>query len=347
MEPVIRNSGRRQILAGSAASLIAAPAIIRSARAQSPVTWKVQSHYTRATGSFDASVGTLGKLLSEQTGGKFRLEPLGAGELAKGSEIFNIVRRGVVPMGTLAPDYNVGESELLGFYAGIPGAARNTWELMHLTKNLGLEKELNKQLLPKGVFMMGINAYPTELVLKKKLEHGANLSSIKIRSSGNLLEFLGKVGFAPQLIDGSEIYQALATGVVDGAHWGGTFTTLTSKLWEVAPVHMKPAISIANTAFIVNQNAYEKLPQNFQMILTSLLEERYFQRSIEYLHMEEISLRTGIEKLGVTVDTFPDEILEKFSGATHELLKKEMEKGPKAREYGEKLTSLMKDLGYT
>ena len=86
---------RRNILKGTLA-VAAAPAIITSARAQAKVTWKVQSHWPKASGSFDDSLGVLAKELEERTDGRFKLETLGAGEIAKGGEIYNIVRRGVV-----------------------------------------------------------------------------------------------------------------------------------------------------------------------------------------------------------------------------------------------------------
>ena len=90
----------------------------------------------------------------------------------------------------------------------------------------------------------------------------------------------------------------------------------------------------------------ERYPDDLRLIFTSLVENRYFQRSVEYQHQEAIALNTGVTKMNVQVETYPDDVLERFAEASKVILNKEMEKGPKAREMGEKLTSLMKDLGY-
>src|SRR5690606_3279722 len=126
----------------------------------------------------------------------------------------------------------------------------------HMTKNLGLEDALTEQVKSKGVFYKADKAYPTELVLKNKIEAGQDLSGIKVRSAGSLLEFLHAAGFAPQQVAGPEIYQAIATGVVDGAHWGAAMCALSMKFLEGAKVHMKPSILIAQYVYNMNLDAY-------------------------------------------------------------------------------------------
>ena len=336
---------RRNVLKGTLA-VAAAPAIITSAQAQAKVHWKVQSHWPNASVSFKDSLGVLATELKERSDGRFELELLGAGEIAKGGEIYNVVRRGVVPMGTTSPAYNLAESELLGLYMGVPGTLREPWEMMHLVKNLGLEAAVNEQMRPKGVFYMADKAYPTEIVLKKKVEAGANLAGIKVRSAGDMLEYLQAAGFAPQQIAGPEIYQAISTGVVDGAHWGAAQGAMSMKFWEVAPVHMKPSLLIANDTYIMNVAAYDKLPADLKLIFTSLVEERYFRRSVQYQHQEAVALSNGVAKMGVTVERFPDDVLAKLAESSKTILAKQLARGPKAKEYGEKLTALMKDLGY-
>jgi len=345
----VRKSGsklhRRGILAGSVA-VVATPAIIGSALAQEKVTWKVQSHWPKASGSFNDSLGVLAKLLEERTGGRFKLELFGAGEIAKDREIYNVVRRGVVPMGTISPGYILGEAQAMGLFYGVPGTLRETWEMLQLTKNLGIEKMVNDELRPKGVIIKGEKAYPTEVVLRKKIETSADLGSLKIRSAGTMLEYLAAAGASPQQVAGPEIYQALATGVVDGAHWGAAIGALSMKFWEVARYHMKPALGITNDAWLVNAAALDKLPPDLKLQFMSLLEERYFLRSVEYLQQEAIALNTGKAKMNVEVVRFPDDVLKKFAEASEKILKKEEAKGEIAAKGAQALIKLMKDLGY-
>jgi TRAP-type mannitol/chloroaromatic compound transport system substrate-binding protein len=336
---------RRNLLKASLATA-AMPAVITSARAQEKITWKVQSHWPKASGSFNDSLGALAKELDKRTGGRFKLEMLGAGEIAKDREIYNVVRRGVVPMGTISPGYILGEAQAMGLYFGIPGTLRESWQMMHLTKNLGVEDLVNEELRPKGVLILADKAYPTEVVLRKKVTSLADFSSLKIRSAGTMLEYLAAAGSSPQQVAGPEIYQAISTGVVDGAHWGAAIGALSMKFWEVAKYHMKPALGFTTDAYIINTAALDKLPTDLRLQFLSLVEERYFRRSVEYLHQEAVALTTGTTTMGVEVVNFPPDVLKKFAEASTGILNKEAAKGERAGKARASLDKLMKDLGY-
>src|SRR5690606_13093007 len=73
---------RRTALKGIS-GLAVAPALIGSARAQGRVRWKLQSHLPKSSVSFQGSLGVLADELEKRTDGRFTLELLGAGELAK------------------------------------------------------------------------------------------------------------------------------------------------------------------------------------------------------------------------------------------------------------------------
>ncbi len=339
------SKNRRSILKGALVAA-AAPALIGPALAQQKVSWKVQAHWPKASGSFNDSLGALAKELAARTDGRFTLETFGAGEIAKDREIYNVVRRGVVQMGTISPAYILGEAQAMGLLYGVPGTLREPWEMMHFTKNLGVEKLVNEELKPKGVLIFAEKAYPTEVVLKRKISSAAELASLKIRSAGSMLEYFAAAGASPQQVAGPEIYQAISTGVVDGAHWGAAVGALSMKFWEVAPFHMKPALGITNDAWIINVAALDKLPPDLKLQLLSLIEERYFLRSVEYQHQEAMALATGRAKMNVEVVRFPDEVLAKFAEASKTILQKETAKGEIAAKGGTALSKLMSDLGY-
>jgi len=340
-----RKLDRRTILKSSVV-LASAPAIIGTASAQSKVTWKVQAHWPKASASFKDSLEWLAKELDKRSDGRFKMQLFGAGELAKGPEIFNIVKRGVVEMGTLSAAYILGEAQAMGLGYGIPGSLREPWEMSHYLKNLGGEDLINEELIPKGVIYKTEKAYTTELVVRKKIETMDDFRSLKLRSAGTLLDYLAAAGASPTHIAGPELYQSLSTGVVDGAHWGAAQGALTMKLWEVARFHMKPPLGITTDAYVFNKAAVDKLPADLRIILMSLIEERFFSRTAEYQHKEAIALTKGRTSMKVEVVEFPKPVQEKFADASKAILAKEVAKGERAAKGGAALTALMKDLGY-
>ena len=210
---------RRGALAGGAAVALAAPALIGQAKAAESVIWKVQSHWPKASASYGDSLAVIAKELEEITGGRFKLQLFGAGEFAKGGEIFNIVRRGVVEMGTISPGYIQGEASTAGLALGVPGTFREAWEFSYFLKNMGFEAMFNEDLAKHGVVSRAEKVYPTELVVSKPIETLADFSKLKLRSSGSYQKFLEAAGASTQYIAGPELYSSLASGVVDGAHW--------------------------------------------------------------------------------------------------------------------------------
>lgn len=332
-------------LAAAPAAIAIAPAIIGSAKAQTKVTWKVQSHWPKASASFKDSLEWLNTELGKRTDGRFKLQMFGAGELAKGGEIYNIVRKGVVEMGTLSAAYILGEAQAMGLAYGVPGALIEPWESTHFLKNLGVEKLVNEELEPKGVIYRTEKSYTTELVLNKKIATMDDFQTVKLRSAGTMMDYLSMAGASPTHVAGPELYQSLSTGVVDGAHWGAAQGALTMKLWEVARFHMKPGLGITTDAYVLNKESVEKLPADLRLILMSLLEERFFSRTAEYQHKEAIALTRGKKESNVEVVQFPQAVQEKFAAASREILAKEAAKGERAAKGAEILTSFLKDLG--
>ncbi|MEZ5739415.1 MAG: TRAP transporter substrate-binding protein DctP [Burkholderiaceae bacterium] len=340
-----KTMNRRQAIIGGAA-LAASPAIIGNARAAETVTWKVQSHWPKASASFGDSLTLIANELEAATKGRFKLQLFGAGEFAKGAEIFNIVRRGVVEMGTISPGYILGEAPTAGLALGVPGTLREPWEFMHFLKNMGFEEMFNADLAKHGVVTRAEKVYPTELVVTKEVKSIEDFGKLKLRSSGSYLKFLAAAGAAPQNVAGPELYQSLASGIVDGAHWGAAQGALSMSLWEVAKFHMKPTMGLAVDTLIMNQAALDKLPPDLRHEFLYLLDMRFWKRSTEYQYKEKLALAEGIAKQNVKVAQFPDDVLKKFGEASNQLLKEERAKGGNAEKATDMLVDFMGKLGY-
>ena len=338
-------SRRQAIVTGAAVA--AAPAIISTARAQGKsVTWKVQSHWPKASASYGDSLAVIAKELEENTKGRFKLELHGAGEFAKGGEIFNIVRRGVVQMGTISPGYILGEASTAGLALGVPGTLREPWEFAHFLKNMGFEAMFNEDLAKHGVVSRAEKIYPTELVVTKEITSEADFAKLKLRSSGSYLKFLEGAGASPQYVAGPELYQSLASGIVDGAHWGAAQGAKSMSLWEVAKFHMKPTMGLAMDTLIMNQKALDGLPDDLRDEFMNLLDMRFWKRTTEYQYKEKLALSAGIAEQSVKVAQFPEGVLKKFGEASAEILKSERAKGGNAEKATDMLQDFMKNLGY-
>ena len=115
------------------------------------------------------------------------------------------------------------------------------------------------------------------------------------------------------IIPGSELYQSLSSGVVDGAHWGAAVGAQSMSLWEVCKYHYKPAMAQTTDAIILNTDALEDLDDDVRTTLTDIIESRFFQRSTEYQYAEAVALNEGVANEGIEVVDFPEDVLELLS----------------------------------
>ena len=337
---------RRALLRGAALSTLAAPALVGKGLAQGAVTWRVQSHWPKASSSFDDSLGVLANEITEKTDGAFKFELFGDGEFAKGSEIYNLVRKGVVPMGTASASYFQDKAQAASFIYGIPGTMRESWEIQYMAKKGGLEDMVNEELNPDGVMLKSDKVLPTEMVLSRKIEKADDFRGLKIRSSGTMLDYLQAAGAAPQYIPGSELYQALSSGVVDGAHWGAAIGAKSMSLWEVCKYHYKPTLAFTTDSYIYNIDQYEALDDDMRDVFDTVIETRFYERSSEYQLGEAQALTAGIENEGIEVVQLPDDVLEILANASTQILEQEAQKGPIAQKAADLYMQMMTDLGY-
>ena len=311
------------------------------------IKWKVQSHWPASSSSYKASLQVLADTIKERTNGRLILEPFAAGSLVPALEIFNAVKRGMIQMGTISPAYVRDQIEVAGIAAGLPYAFKNVWECAYYHKWLGFEKMIQEEAAKHGVFYSTDKVYPTELVLKKPVKSLADFKGIKIRSSGVLQIFLTNIGAAASYLPGGEVYPSLASGVIDGAHWGAAQGAYSMKLYDVCKYHLLPGLNIAGTdAWVVNQKAIDKLPEDIQAIFYDALKEQFWKRTNQYIYLEAITLAKAVQEKNVEVIYLPPEEQKKITEIAIQMWEEEAAKGPEAAKALQILKDFLKSLGH-
>lgn len=327
---------------GLTAALVSAPVA-----AQDTTTWKVQSHWPGASSSYEDSLVRLKNVIEERTDGRLKLQLFEAGSLFKSTEIFNAVSRGILEMGTISPAYAQDKISLASIASGLPFAFRNVWEAAYFHQGLGFEEMLREEAAEHNVYWATDKVYPTEMVIKQPINSWEDFTKLKIRSSGTLQSFLTEAGAAASYIPGSELYSALDSGIVDGAHWGAAQGAFSMGLYEVAKYHVQPALNIAGTdVIIVSMKALEKLPEDMQKIVKQALDEQFWVRTNEYLYKERITLAKAMAEHGVEINTLPDDVQERLTKAAQSMWDKEGERSENTEKAMGILKDYLKELGY-
>ncbi|MBO9470397.1 TRAP transporter substrate-binding protein DctP [Endozoicomonas sp. G2_2] len=337
----------RGLLAGATALALTVFLAPGTALAQKSTTWRVQSHWPSSSSSYEDSLVRIKNVIEERTDGRVKLKLYPAGALFKAQQTFDAVKRGTIQMGTIAPAYAQNQMSLAGIASGLPFAFRNVWEVAYFHKGLGFEDMLREEAAEEGVYWSTDKVYPTEMVVDRPIESMEDFEGLKIRSSGALQTFLTEAGASASYIPGGELYTALSSGVVDGAHWGAAQGAASMSLYEVAEYHVKPALNIAGTdVFIINQKALDKLSPEDAKTVKDALNEQFWVRTNEYLYKEQLALANAMAEQDVKITTLPEDVQNQLTEVAQKSWAEQGERSDKAAEALDKLKSMLTRLGY-
>ncbi|MFV8836636.1 TRAP transporter substrate-binding protein DctP [Aquisalimonas sp.] len=310
------------------------------------ITWRVQSHWPSASTSYEASLEKLRDQLYERTDGRLELELYEAGQLFGTDEIWAAVERGIVEMGTTSPFFLQDRLSLASVAAGLPFSFQEVWEAVYFYRHLGFEEMIREEASEYGVFYHPDKMLTQEIVLSEPIESMEDFEGARIATSGLSETVLSEAGAAAQYVPGEELYQALSTGVVDGGHWGAYQGADSMSLYEVAPYHVEPPLSISDDTFIFNEEAVEALPEDIHAILMDTLEEHYWERTNEYIYHEEMTKQRVLAEDGVELNPLPDDVHERLVETSEAHWDNVAAESDEAAEAVAMLREFLQDLGH-
>jgi C4-dicarboxylate-binding protein DctP len=205
------------------------------------------------------------ELTEKYTGGKVKVEVFANSTLYKDKEELEALQLGAVQM--LAPSLakfgplGVKEFEVFDLPYIIPDKAA----LARVTKGK-VAKELFAKLAPKGIEGLAYwdNGFKI-MTGNKPMHHVADFHGMKMRiQSSKVLESeMRALGAIPQAMAFSEVYQAMSTGVVDGAE-NPPSNVYTQKMHEVQKHATMSNHGYVGYAVIVNKKFWDGLPNDIR-----------------------------------------------------------------------------------
>jgi len=261
---------RARIIAAAAAFALVA---VGPASAQQPIIIKF-SHVVASDTPKGKGADKFKELAEKYTDGKVKVEVYTNSTLYKDKEELEALQLGAVQM--LAPSLAkfgpIGIKEFEVF--DLPFILPNKEALRRVTDG-PLGKRLLTLLEPKG--MIGLAYWDNgfkDMSANKPLHMPADFKGLKIRiQSSKVLEAeIRALGAIPQVMAFSEVYQALQTGVVDGAE-NPPSNIYTQKMHEVQKYIMLSEHGYVGYAVIVNKKFWEGLPADIRSQLEKAMTE--------------------------------------------------------------------------
>jgi TRAP-type mannitol/chloroaromatic compound transport system substrate-binding protein len=273
-----------------------------SMAADQVIKWRLQANTTPGSVHFIHSVEYVCNEIKRATNGRLEIQAFGASALVPSSEIFNAVKRGVVEMGMSNPAYYAADVPLSSVAHGIPFNVGDVWEWGYILEHMGLEKMLQAEYAKHGIYYRTDMVSRSMPVLKKPVRRLDDFKGLKIRSYGVLQNLLNNLGATASSLPGEEIYTALASGVIEGAHWGAVQGATDMGLFEVCKYFLNVSLSTGSgDVWFINMKALNKLPPDIQDVVYKLVNDQLWKRTASYLYQEHSTLANNIQKYGTIV----------------------------------------------
>jgi TRAP-type C4-dicarboxylate transport system substrate-binding protein len=281
------------------------------------------------------------------SGGQIKIKLFGGSSILPMKEVLSGVGNGVIDMAMIAEGYwhkLIPVSEV----AGMPFSFKNISEAKDFMFKRGFGDLLKAGYAKHNVYHMAYETYPVGLMTNKPINSVADFKGMKLRAYGVMAEWLTQMGASTTYIPGGELYTALATGVVDGCHWGDAGPMYIMKFHEVLKNYMIPEpIMGAWNNLIVNMDLWKKLTPVQQHILEVSAMAMGSSLSTDSTRiLAETSLSKMASDWKVKVNNVSDVEIEKMKAAAKVVWDKTAAKDPVNAKAIGMMKDYLKELGH-
>ncbi len=303
----------------AATSTVAVPALSQTAGEN--IRWRMATSWPQSLDALFGGAQTVCDRVAAMTNGKFTITPYVAGEIVGGLEVLDAVQQGTVQCGHTASYYYKGKNPALVFGTSMPfgftAQQQNAW-LYHGGGLEAIQKiytDFNVINFPAGNTGGQMGGW-----FRREINSLADLNGLKMRIPGLGGDVMNKLGVNVQILPGGEVYLALERGAIDAAEWVGPYDDEKLGLYKAAKYYYYPGWwePGATIEVLVNLNAWQKLPKEYQEIFQTAAYEANMNMLAQYEALNREALARLIEK-GTQLRAFNPEIMQAAQKVTFEI----------------------------
>lgn len=275
--------------------------------------WKMYTTWPKNFPGLGTGANFLAEQITKMSNGRLTVTVYGAGERVPALETFDAVSRGSAEMGHCAAYYWKGKSPATPFFTAVPfgltAQEMNGW--LYYGGGMELWRELYAQfnLVP---FEAGNTGTQMGGWFNKEINSLADLQGLKMRIPGLGGDVLQRLGVTTINIPGGELFTSLQSGAIDATEWVGPYNDLAFGLHKAAKYYYYPGWQEPGPTLecIVNQDAYQQLPDDLKAIVSNACQATGSQMLAEYAARNQQALESLINEHDVELRAFPNEVMQ-------------------------------------
>lgn len=268
----------------------------------------------------ERTVGKVITLITDMTDGNIKVALHPTGAIVPTKQLMEAVGNGILDMATVAEGYQYKLVPVSEIAQGLPFAFENNSEAAYFMYQKGYLKLLRKAYEKFNIYVLPYEPFNVGLMTNKPILKADDLKGMKIRAYGTMQKWLNKLGATTTYIPGGELYTALSTSVVDGAHWGDAFPMYELKLHEVLKNYMKPEPVVGSWNVLwINLDTWKKFTPTQQAIIESAARAGGNVAFVDTRVRSEMALQEMQAKWKVKVNQLPEAEVAKMRAAAQDL----------------------------
>ncbi len=307
--------------AAAAASTLAAPAYAQGNRTLTMVTT-----WGRGLAGVHDSAQYCADAITAMTDGQITVDVKAAGELVGAFEVFDAVSAGQADMYHGVDYYFLGQHPALSFFSQIP------FGMTFQEFNNWFYHDGGSELSDELYSIFGLKAFPAGNTgpqsggwFAQEMNSPEDFQGLRFRMPGQGGEVLGKLGSSVQNLPGSEVYQALASGAIDGTEWIGPWADEKAGFQEITKFYYTAGFHEPgpNLNMTMNLDVYESLSSAHQAIVENACRASNLWTMSLFMANNSAALQR-LQSGGVQLLEFSDEIWDAFGTAAEEVVQAPM-----------------------
>src|SRR6056297_873426 len=313
---------RRSFLKNSAlgGSAAAATALAAPAYAQGKRTLTLVTTWGRGLAGVHDAAQYCADHITAATDGQLTVELKAAGELVGAFEVFDAVSAGQADIYHGVDYYFLGQHPALAFFSNIPfGMTFQEFSNWYYHDGGAELQDQVSEIFGLKTFAAGNTGPQSGGWFNKEINSPADFEGLKFRMPGQGGEVLGRLGASVQNLPGSEVYQALASGAIDGTEWIGPWADEKAGFQEITKTYYTAGFHEpgAGLSIGMNREVFESLSAQQQKMVEIACAEAHQWNLAQFLSNNGAALQR-LQSAGVKTLEFPDSVWDAFGKAADE-----------------------------
>lgn len=330
----------------TAVAAIAVGGLAASAAYAETTKLRIQTHYAPETvsgklaGQFVDDVQTM-------SNGDISIEMFYSSSVVKSVETFDAAATGILDCDMTGGAYQTGKNPAFQFVGDIMGGYDTPYQQLSWLYHGGGFEAADKLYGKYDMKLVGWWVYGQEsLVSSKPIRGPQDLKNWKFRSPPGLeTEIFAELGAKPIVMDFTEIFTALETGIIDGADASGIANNVGLGLYDLGKHTNYPGFhSMPSDHLACNKAKWEAMPKHHRRIIDTAMQKLALQTALTF-EVKNAEAAAALSAKGVTIYNWSPEDRGAFRAAAQKSWEGWAKKTPEARSLVDSHKAYLKQLG--